>query len=72
MSRGNLALSDRAYINDPKTDGYVIAPELQRAVKYYPVLGSRGLGWGDRLLQAVCGLDLELFGQNESVTGARE
>ena len=33
---------------------------------------SAGLVWGDRLLQAVCGLELELFGPGEAVTGARE
>jgi hypothetical protein len=32
----------------------------------------RGLVWGDRLLQAVCGLELELYGPGEAVTGARE
>jgi hypothetical protein len=37
-----------------------------------PVGGSAGLVWGDRLLQAVCGLELELFGPGETVTGARE
>ncbi len=37
-----------------------------------PVNGSAGLVWGDRLLQAVCGLELELFGPGGVVTGARE
>ncbi len=37
-----------------------------------PVSGYRGLVWGDRLLQSVCGLELELFGPGEAVTGARE
>ncbi|WP_309722675.1 hypothetical protein [Armatimonas sp.] len=32
----------------------------------------RGLVYGDRLLQAVCGLELELFGPGGTVTGARE
>ncbi|WP_395089407.1 hypothetical protein [Armatimonas sp.] len=37
-----------------------------------PVGGSAGLVWGDRVLQAVCGLELELYGPGEAVTGARE
>lgn len=37
-----------------------------------PVGGSAGLVWGDRLIQAVCGLELELYGPGESITGARE
>ena len=37
-----------------------------------PIGGSAGLVWGDRLLQAVCGLELELYGPGEAVTGARE
>ena len=37
-----------------------------------PVGGYRGLVWGDRVLQAVCGLELELYGPSEAVTGARE
>jgi hypothetical protein len=37
-----------------------------------PIGGSAGLEWGDRLMQAVCGLELELFGPGDRVTGARE
>ncbi len=37
-----------------------------------PIGGSAGLVWGDRLLQAVCGLELELFGPGEAVTKGRE
>jgi hypothetical protein len=37
-----------------------------------PIGGSAGLVWGDRLIQAVCGLELELFGPSGSVTGGRE
>ena len=37
-----------------------------------PVNGSAGLVWGDRLVQAVCGLELELFGPAQTVTGGRE
>ena len=37
-----------------------------------PVGGSAGLVWGDRLVQAVCGLELELFGPSEAVTKGRE
>lgn len=37
-----------------------------------PVAGYRGLEWGERLLQAVCGLELELYGPGEAVTKGRE
>ena len=37
-----------------------------------PVGGYRGLVWGDRLIQAVCGLELELYGPSEAVTKGRE
>ena len=37
-----------------------------------PVGGYRGLVWGDRVLQAVCGLELELYGPSEAVTKGRE
>lgn len=37
-----------------------------------PVGGSAGLVWGDRLVQAVCGLELELFGPSKAVTKGRE
>ena len=37
-----------------------------------PIGGSAGLVWGDRLVQAVCGLELELFGPSEAVTKGRE
>ena len=37
-----------------------------------PVGGSAGLVWGDRLIQAVCGLELELYGPSEAVTKGRE
>lgn len=37
-----------------------------------PVGVSAGLVWGDRMLQAVCGLELELFGPSEAVTKGRE
>ena len=37
-----------------------------------PIGGSAGLVWGDRLIQAVCGLELELYGPSEAVTKGRE
>ena len=37
-----------------------------------PVGGYRGLVWGERVLQALCGLELELYGPSGAVTGARE
>ena len=37
-----------------------------------PVGGYRGLVWGERVLQALCGLELELYGPSEAVTKGRE
>ena len=37
-----------------------------------PVNGSAGLVWGERLVQAVCGLELELYGPSDAVTKGRE
>ncbi len=37
-----------------------------------PIGGSAGLEWGDRLTQAVHGLELELYGPGAPVTGGRE
>jgi hypothetical protein len=37
-----------------------------------PVGSSAGLVWGDRLIQAVCGLELELYGPSVAITKGRE
>lgn len=37
-----------------------------------PVLGSRGLVWGEDLVQMIARLELELHGPSAAVTGARE
>lgn len=37
-----------------------------------PVLGSRGLVWGEDLVQMIARLELELFGPSAAVTGSRE
>jgi hypothetical protein len=78
-------LADLAKIENSRTEALALLDALRHAhalaealdakrgdVLDTPVGGSAGMVWGDRLIQAVCGLELELYGPSEIVTGGLE
>jgi cob(I)alamin adenosyltransferase len=84
-ARGLDALTELRKLDASRTEALALLDALRHAhalaealdarrgdVLDAPVGGSAGLVWGDRLIQAVCGLELELFGPASTVTGGRE
>ena len=85
MRAASNPLAELARVENSRTEALALLDALRAALPLAealdakrgdvidePIGGSAGLVWGDRLVQAVCGLELELFGPGEAVTGARE
>ena len=85
MRSASNPLAELARVESSRTEALALLDALRHAhqlaealdakrgdVLDEPIGGSAGLVWGDRLVQAVCGLELELFGPSEAVTKGRE
>lgn len=84
-AKENNPLAELARVESSRSEALALLDALRAALPLAEALdakrgdvldvavgGYRGLEWGDRLMQAVCGLELELFGPSGAVTGERE
>lgn len=68
-------LAELARVEGSRPEALALLDALRHAHQLAEALDAKrgdGDAWGERIYQAVCGLELELYGPGGAVTGARE